>query len=151
MAKLYKRNPSFAWSSNLLLFHRLSEAAVRQGPLQLKASNAAAMYEERNKDLWERDVGMDGGELVEWARCRSMNPGRELASVLSRPGPWGLTTNKEARWATQCLQTDKLLTGNRRVRRRVRTRVPSNSGREEIGLLARKLRVTDMPLSCCLP
>ena len=71
--------------------------AVRQGPLQPKASNAAAMYEERNNDnLWERDVGMDCGELVEWARCRSMNPGRELASVLSRPGPWGLTTNKEA-------------------------------------------------------
>ena len=32
--------------------------AVRQGPLQPKASNAAAMYEERNKDY--------GREMLEW-------------------------------------------------------------------------------------
>ena len=70
---------------------------------------------------------------------------------LEPPRAMGLRANREARWATQCLQTDTFLTCNRRVSRRVRARLPSNSGKEEIGLLARKLRVTDMPLSCRLP
>ena len=56
IAKLYKRNPSFAWSSNLLLFHSLPEAAVPPRSASTERFHCAAMYEERGRICTMREM-----------------------------------------------------------------------------------------------
>ena len=50
---------------------------------------------------------MDCGELVEWARCRSMNPGRELASCLEPPRAMGFDNEQRSKMG-DAMPTDLL-------------------------------------------